>query len=393
MKRILHCVLPLVLGAVCCGRPASRAAGDAAAPGSGGSSATSPGDPSPDVPTASLERETASRLVALSLACVDREFPNKPDSVIESPEALRPSRVNSPAFFGCYDWHSSVHGHWAMLRVLGLFPDLPEGPAIRAVLDRHLSPANLTTELSFFQRRSSALLERPYGWGWLLRLATELRRSPLREARAWEAAVQPFAAFLSGRMADYLSQLSVPVRHGVHSNTAFALTHGLAYARATGDRALEATIEQRARDFYLPDTACPVAYEPSGEDFLSPCLSEADLMRSVLPRSDFARWLDGFLPPVTSAAFAPLLLPVAVKDRKDPRIGHLIGLGMQRAWSLRGVASALPDGDPRRLAFDRIGALHRQDALQQMFDSGYGGEHWLASFAIYMLSGVGIADP
>ena len=193
-------------------------------------------------------------------------------------------------------------------------------------------------------------------------------------------------------MADYLSQLTVPVRHGVHSNTAFALVHALAYARATGDDRLIGVTEQRARDFYLADKACPVAYEPSGEDFLSPCLAEADLMRRLLSRSDFVTWLDGFLPPLASPAFGPLLRPVAVKDRKDPRIGHLIGLGMQRAWSLRGIASSLPPGDRRRPELERIGALHRQDALQQMSDSGYGGEHWLASFAIYLLSGVGIED-
>ncbi len=392
MKRVLYRVALLLVGAVCCGRTAPRDVGDAARPESESGALASLMDSLPDVPAASLDRQTASRLVAFSLACVDREYPTKPDNVLENASELRPSRVNSPAFFGCYDWHSAVHGHWAMVRVLRLFPDLPEATAIRAVLDRHLSPESLNAELAFFQRKSSALLERPYGWGWLLRLATELHQSPLREARAWDAVVQPLATFLAGRMADYLSQLTVPVRHGVHSNTAFALTHALAYARATGDARLNAAIEQRAREFYLSDISCPVAYEPSGEDFLSPCLAEADLMRSVLSRTDFGKWLDGFLPPMTSPAFGPLLRPVAVKDRKDPRIGHLIGLGMQRAWSLRGLASSLPDSDPRRSVLERIGAVHRQDALRQMSDSGYGGEHWLATFAIYLLSGAGIED-
>jgi len=187
-------------------------------------------------------------------------------------------------------------------------------------------------------------------------------------------------------MLAYLSRLTVPVRAGTHANTAFAMVHALDYAHALGDVELASGIEKRALDFYQADRFCPVAYEPSGEDFISPCLVEADLMRRVLPREAFAAWLGAFLPAITSPDFRPLLRPVEVKDRKDPRIGHLIGLALQRAWCMEGIASSLPAGDPRQTAFMRLARIHRHDGVQQMFDSGYGGAHWLSSFAIYLFT-------
>lgn len=209
------------------------------------------------------------------------------------------------------------------------------------------------------------------------------------DARRWTAAVKPLAAFLSAATRTYLDRLTVPIRAGTHANTAFALVHMLDAARATDDRSLATAIERRARDFYLDDRGCPTDYEPSGEDFISPCLTEADLMRRVLDRKEFVAWLDRFLPPPASDRFRPLLTPVAVKDRHDPRIGHLIGLAFQRAWCFEGIASSLPDSDPRKALFVRLARLHRRDGLNQMFDSGYGGSHWLASFALYLLTGVG----
>lgn len=338
----------------------------------------------PDVATRPLDAPQASRFAALSLACAEKEYPNKPDHIVTGDTELRPPRENTPAFFGCFDWHSAVHGHWALARVLKLYPQLPEAAQIRSILSRHLTADRMHQELAFFQRESNAIYERPYGWGWLLRLAAELHRMP--DASAWDQAVTPLAAHLARRFIDYLQKLTVPVRAGTHANTAFSLVHALDYARVVGDTALAATIEQRARDFYAQDKQCPTAYEPSGEDFISPCLAEMDLMRRVLSPEAFVTWLTDFLPPLPSSAFAPLSRPTEVKDLKDPRIGHLIGLALQRAWCFEGAAAILPPSDGRREAFLRIARLHTQRAEEQMFDSGYGGAHWLASFAIYLLT-------
>ncbi len=326
----------------------------------------------------------------LSLRCVDRPFPNKPSWVIGSKDDLVPPKARTPAFYGCFDWHSAVHGHWAMVRVLRRFPSGPDASALHDKLDAHLTQAHLQAELTFFRRKENRTFERPYGWGWLLRLAAELHDWGHPDGARWSKNLEPLAQFLAGRIADYLPRLSVPVRAGTHSNTAFAMVHALDYARTVGDTALEKLLVQRARTLYLQDRACPTDYEPSGEDFISPCLVEADLMRRVLPRTEFVRWLDDFLPALDGERFRPMLTPVEVKDPKDPKIGHLIGLALQRAWSMQGIAASLPQGDPRRDVFGRLARLHRHEALEQMFDSGYGGEHWLASFAIYLLTDVGV---
>jgi len=348
----------------------------------------------PSLPGRALDQQLAAKLVKLSLDCVDREYPNKPGDVQASDAEVVSPRKLHPAFFGCFDWHSAVHGHWTMVRVLRNFPALPEAKAIRAALNRHLVPWRLQAELRYFEQEHHKLFERPYGWGWYLRLVTEVRSLPKSDpdAQRWAAALEPLEQLLTTRTVDYLKRLSVPVRAGTHNNTAFALNHIHDYALSRRDVKLLAAIIAAAQRFYGEDTDCPLAYEPSGEDFISGCLAEADLMRRVLGKggeggmkSDFHAWLDRFLPPLTSPQFAPLLSPPRVLDRKDPKIGHLIGLSMQRAWTMKGIASALPPGDPRAEAFRRLAAVHRDDALKLMFDSGYGGAHWLASFAVFML--------
>lgn len=343
----------------------------------------------PDHQMPKLDQAQVSRFVRLSLDCVDRPYPNKPSHVYDGEETFRPPKEVTPAFYGCFDWHSAVHGHWAMVRVLRQFPQVPEAARIRKALDGHLQPETLRQELEFLKAKRSRTFERPYGWGWLLRLAAELHAWQDDDARRWEEAVRPVASFLAAQTADYLKRLSRPIRAGTHANTAFALVHGLDYARAVDDKGLAKAIEQRSRDFYGADTDCPTAYEPSGEDFISPCLVEADLMRRVLPRAAFVGWLDRFLPPFHSAKFRPMLETVEVRDRHDPRIGHLIGLFLQRAWSMRGVAADLPMGDRRIEVLERAARLHGHEAVKLMFDSGYGGEHWLASFAIYLLTDAG----
>jgi hypothetical protein len=337
-----------------------------------------------------LGAELAARLVRLSLGCVDREYPNKPNDVKKSDDEAVPPRGLHPAFYGCFDWHSAVHGHWTLVRVLrtvrGLDPRVQR--RIRAALHRHLNTASIKREVAYFEAEHHKLFERPYGWGWLLRLAAELhafRDDP--DARRWAEAVAPLERLLVRRTEDYLRRLSLPVRAGTHHSTAFALAHMHDYAVAKGKAGFRAAVERASRRFYEADRGCPTDYEPSGEDFISPCLAEADLMRRVLPPDRFDRWLGRFLPPLTSPRFRPLLRPPEVRDRHDPKIGHLIGLSLQRGWTMRGVAAALPPkGAPRREVLVRLADLHRDHGLRLMFDSGYGGSHWLATFAVFLLT-------
>ena len=336
-----------------------------------------------------LSPEQASALVRLSLECVDKEYPNKLAVVLSGEKDVRPPRALFPAFFGCFDWHSSVHGHWAMARMLSTHPDLPEAPRLRQALAAHLTAERMAGEVATFKEQP--LLERPYGWAWLLRLAAELRGlAGVEEARNWAAALRPLEQLLVTRTRDYLKRLSVPVRAGTHHSTAFALGHVLDYARVAGDQALSRDVEAAARRFYLKDRACPVAYEPSGEDFISPCLAEADLMRRVLEPAELREWLDGFLPPLDSENARPLLTPPRVLDARDPKIGHLIGLDFHRAWCMRGLAATLGPGDARSARLEAAAREHAEHGLRLMKESGYGGAHWLASFAIYLLTEVGI---
>ena len=341
-------------------------------------------------PPPALDRALASRLARLPLECLEREFPNKPSNMIESDAQVLPPRRLSPAFYGCLDWHSAVHGHWTLVRLLRLYPDLPEAATARALLDRHLAPGPLAGELEYLRAPRNRTFERPYGWGWLLRLAAEAHQLPGEDGRRWSAALAPLAGCLGRAFADYLPRLSTPVRDGTHVNTAFGMIHALDYARGVGDRPLAALLERRARELFAADRGCPVEYEPSGEDFISPCLVEADLLRRVLPHEELARWLDGFLPPPGSPRLRRFAVPPEVRDPKDYRIGHLIGLGLQRAASLDGIAAALPESDPRRPEYRRIAAEHERAALRQLEASGYGGAHWLASFIVYRLSRVGV---
>jgi len=340
-------------------------------------------------PWPGLDDERASTLIALSLECVDRPWPNKPSHVYDAAGDFLPPAEATPAFSGCFDWHSAVHGHWSMVRVLRLRPGLPEAARLRESLDRHLTPELLARELAFFQQERSLGFERPYGWGWYLRLHGELAAWDDPDARRWAAATAPLAALLSERLGSYLERLSVPVREGTHSNTAYALVHALDAAQITGDDALAATIRRRSLDFYSADTACPTAYEPSGEDFISPCLVEAALMRRVLEPTAYPVWLDAFLPAPDDLRFAPLSTPVDVLDPEDPRIGHLIGLAFQRAGSYREIARALPPDHPRSAAYLRLASTHLDAGWSQLYDSGYGGAHWLASFALYALTDAG----
>ncbi len=328
-----------------------------------------------------IDAAKAAELAALTLACSDNEYPNKQCYLYEKEEDLKPTRLNNPAFYGCFDWHSSVHGHWTMVKLLKTFPAMPNAAAVRQKLSEHLTPEKIATEIEYLKSSPGKTFERTYGWAWLLRLAAELEGWDDPDALKWRAALRPLAEHIAQKTRDYLPRLSFPVRTGVHGNLAFSLIHMLDYARAVKDTELEKLIVSRSRDFYLGDAACPVDYEPSGVDFISPCLAEADLLRRVLPPHEFNAWLGAFLPPADSRRFRNLASPPVVLDKKDYAIGHLIGLSLQRAWSFSGIAQALPVGDPRKAAYERLAGMHCEKGFADMNESGYGGEHWLASFA------------
>ncbi|MFM7784014.1 MAG: DUF2891 domain-containing protein [Gammaproteobacteria bacterium] len=334
----------------------------------------------------------ASRLAALSLAGLDREYPNKPQDVLTGPADLKTPREVHPAFYGHFDWHSSVHAHWMLLRLLRLHPELPGATEIRARLAAHLTSANLQAEADYFRSPHNRSFERMYGWAWLLRLAQELRAFDDPQARAWAEALRPLETRIVELTQAYLPKLSYPIRSGVHPDTAFALGMMIDHARATGHADFEALLLQRARDYYARDADYPSAFEPSGQDFFSPGLNVADLMRRVLKPREFSRWLNRFAPGLRRARLGGWAKPAVVSDLSDPQIVHLVGLNLSRAWAMRGVISALDPRDRRRQHLDAALQAHAASGLAQVASGSYEGEHWLGSFAVFYLSGAGVGD-
>ena len=326
-----------------------------------------------------FDAASAARFAALALDCVHREYPNKIAHAMNSDTDARPPRELTPAFYGCYDWHSSVHGHWLLARLARLFPEAEFAPRARAALERSLTAENLRREAAYVNGAGRAAFERPYGLAWLLMLALELRemKSPLA------APLEPLEKAAAVRLESWLPKLSYPVRSGEHSNTAFSLGLALDWARGTGQADFAKLVESRARAFYANDRACPSSYEPSGEDFLSPCLAEADLMRRVLPASAFVRWFAAFLPTLPYK-------PAVVTDASDGKLAHLDGLNLSRAWMLDGIAASLPAGHARSGGIRALARAHREAGLKAVTGAHYEGGHWLGSFAVYLTSGRGL---
>lgn len=324
----------------------------------------------------------ATQFSRLALAGVRREWPHSFQHLANGPADVQAPRALHPAFYGCYDWHSAVHGHWTLARLRRRFPRLSVNREIRAALDENLTAKNLATELAYFRAPGRAAFERPYGWAWLLALSAELRAGRDADSRRWMRAVRPLEDFVAASFCDWLPRQRFPVRTGVHGNTAFALTLALDHARAVRHRVLEKVIIARSRDYYAADAAAPAAWEPGGEDFLSPALAEADLMRRVLPRAEFAAWWRRFLPELP----ANLLAPANPGDRRDPKFVHLDGLALSRAWALRGIAAALPAQAPERRVLLAAAERHAAAGLARVASGDYLGDHWLASFAVYLLS-------
>ena len=349
------------------------------------------GSPAPASAPA-FDEAAARRFADLALTCVAREYPNKIAHTLESDEDAKPPRLLTPVFFGCYDWHSSVHGHWLLARLARRFPEAAFAERARAALRASFTPGKVAGEVAYLERSGRATFERPYGLAWLLQLAAELRAWDDPEAHAWSTALAPLERAAAARLEDWLPKLSYPVREGEHAQTAFAFGLVLDWARSAGDAEMERLLLARTRDLYAKDRACPLAYEPSGQDFLSPCLAEADLMRRLLAPPAFATWLRRFLPGIPVDG-SPLLKAAVVTDPSDGKLAHLDGLNLSRAWMLDGIAACLPPRDPRLLALRSAAAEHRASGLAAVTGAHYEGGHWLGTFAVYLVTGAGLSAP
>lgn len=329
-----------------------------------------------------LTQADATRFVELALSGLNREFPNKPGNVLRSAgDALTPSQM-TPVFFGHFDWHSSVHGHWTLVRLVRLFPEADWSAKVRAELDKKFTAEGLQKEAAYLRKNPS--FERMYGWAWALRLGIELRAMENEQGLKWAAAYRPVEEVIVTHAKSYLPKLDWPIRCGFHPESSFALGHMLDWARATRDGKFEELLVQKAKDFYLKDTSYPVRYEPSGNDFFSPGLNEADLMRRVLSPGEFRTWLEKFFP---GFDLGNLTTPVTVSDFEDGHLVHLVGLNLNRAWNLRGIASVL-EGNPKPRLIE-LAEAHEKAGLRDAISGHYEGDHWLGTFAVYLLTGAG----
>ncbi len=329
--------------------------------------------------TPRLTPQIAALYARTALSHVTREYPNKLDHVMGGPGDVQGPRALHPIFFGSFDWHSCVHGWWTLFTVLRIHPDLPEAAQIRALAGDLFTPENVAAETDYLARPGSRGFERPYGWGWLLMLAAELERHDDGRAETLRPLTQAFA----DRFKAFLPLADYPVRVGTHYNTAFALRLALDYAEGAGDDALTTLCRDRALRWHSADRDCQ-AWEPSQDEFLSPALMEAALMRRVLERGAFAEWFEVFLPRLERREPATLLQPAAVSDRSDGKIAHLDGLNLSRAWCWREIAASLAGDDPRRAIALEAAQVHLDAALPHV-TGDYMGEHWLASFALLAL--------
>jgi hypothetical protein len=327
-----------------------------------------------------LTPELASQFARIALGHVAREYPHKLDHVLENAEDVRGPRDLHPIYFGSFDWHSCVHGYWLLATLLRLQPDMPEAGAIRLLFDQAFTHSKVGGEVDYLARPSARGFERPYGWGWLLKLQAEL----MAHEAPWASTHQPLAEVFAQRFRDFLPLAPYPIRTGVHSSTAFALALASDYAADAGDGELLALFEARARDWHLADRNAQ-AWEPSGDDFLSPTLTTAVFMRRVLPLRAFQAWFADYLPRLDEGKPVSLFTPAVVTDRTDGKIVHLDGLNLSRAWCWREIAAALPADDPGRAIATEAAARHLAASLPHVAGD-YMGEHWLASFALLALT-------
>jgi hypothetical protein len=338
--------------------------------------------------------EAIDRFANLAVTCVHQEYPNKIAHVLAGPgDARTPSQL-TPAFYGCFDHHSSVHGHWLLARLVRLYPNATFAPTARAALGQSLTAANLQAELAYMNGAGRNGFERPYGLAWILQLGTELRQWGKTDpsAAAWANSLAPLEQRAVDQFKSWLPKLRTPMRVGEHSQTAFALGLVRDWAVEAGDADLVALVNERARTYYGHDTNCPIGYEPGGEDFVSACLGEADLMRRVLPPVEFARWLSAALPTIPRNGGISWLPVGIVTDRSDGKLAHIDGLNLSRAWMLEGIASSLPPRDRRRVSLVATAKAHADAALPAVTGAEYAGGHWLGTFATYLVTRRGLTQ-
>jgi hypothetical protein len=328
----------------------------------------------------------SSDFARLVLKCIGREYPNKLDHCLDDATQVGTPRSLHPAFFGCFDWHSSVHGHWLLARLLRTCESLPEAEEIRDALNESLTPENILVEADYFKPRGRASFERLYGWSWLLKLAEELYISNDEAGQQWYRNLRPLIDVVVQRYLDFLPKQTYPIRTGVHPNTAFGLSFALDYARTVQQQNLTGLIIERSRAYYLSDSNYPASWEPGGEDFFSPALIEADLMRRILSPAEFAEWFHRFLPGIAEGDPQNLLIPAIVSDRTDGKLAHLDGLNLSRAWCMRNIVAALAQDDQAGDVLRKSAEVHAQEGLANVMSGNYEGEHWLATFAVYLLS-------
>ena len=326
-----------------------------------------------------LTPEQANQLAKLPMACIQTEFPNKPGQVLAGEEELLSPKEMHPAFFGCFDWHSAVHGHWSLVKLVKTFPELEGRDKIVALLREQLSGDNILTELEYFQKPHEKTFERTYGWAWLLKLAEELHTWDDPAGKKLEKNLQPLTDHIVKGFLEFLPKLLYPVRVGTHANTAFGLSLAWDYAAATGDDSLKMAISKKSRELFLDDKDCPISWEPGGFDFLSPCLQEADIMRKVLTQEEFSGWLNEFLPSLARKDFR--LEPGVVSDRTDGQLVHLDGVNFSRAWCMYGIAENLPEYSH----LISIANEHVRYSLPNIVEDSYEGGHWLGTFVLYAL--------
>ena len=343
-------------------------------------------------PRGALDAGAAARFAALALKCLHQEYPNHVSHTLNSAADARPPHELTPAFYGCLDWHSDVHGHWLLVRLLRLFPDAPFAAQARAELAQSFTAANIAARgRAICGRRAAPRSSAPTGW----RGCCSWRRSCARwddaDARRWSATLAPLETEAAARLESWLPKLHYPIRIGEHDQTAFSFGLVWDWAAVTHDEHMRALLSDAAQRFYLHDRDCPLSYEPSGEDFLSPCLAEADFMRRILAPPAFARWLSGFLPQIPrSAGSGAWLAPGVVTDRADPKLAHIDGLNLSRAWMLEGIAHGLPAGDARSAALRAAARAHAEAALPAVTGEHYEGGHWLGTYAVYLTSHAGL---
>jgi hypothetical protein len=331
-----------------------------------------------------MTRELAANFANIALSHLTREYPGKMDHVLTGPSDIHSPRALHPMFYGSFDWHSCVHGFWLLAKIMRLFPDLPQSAKIRALFNTHLTAENVAGEVNYLQRPMQGNFERPYGWAWLLMLASELAQHTTAESKTWYNLLRPLSQTFAEKFKTYLPKLPFPIRAGTHPNTAFAAALAIEYAQVCGDAELMEVVRARVRDFFWPDADCR-AFEPNGNDFHSPILIEVECMRRALSQSDFLAWLERFLPHLAKREPRVLFEPVAVSDRVDPQIVHLDGLNFSRAWCWRMLANSFSADDARRKFLLESAEAHIKHSLPHI-SADYMGEHWLATYAMLALT-------